>query len=169
MENQSVPFYNFRSCSYLTHWERVTHICVSKLTIIGSDNGLSPGRREVIIWTYDGTLLIGHLETNFSEILIEIHTFLFKNVVRKMVVILSRSQCVKHWWLMAHIYASMNRVFFGSATRLPSIRRQAITWNDTDLLSTESMGTNLNLSQYNALNIPSTKCLSFCSGADEFK
>ena len=27
----------------LTHWGRVTHICVSKLTIIGSDNGLSPG------------------------------------------------------------------------------------------------------------------------------
>ena len=26
----------------LTHWGRVTHICVSKLAIIGSDNGLSP-------------------------------------------------------------------------------------------------------------------------------
>ena len=25
------------------HWGRVTHICVNKLTIIGSDNGLSPG------------------------------------------------------------------------------------------------------------------------------
>ena len=24
----------------LIHWRRVTHICVSKLTIIGSDNGL---------------------------------------------------------------------------------------------------------------------------------
>ena len=35
----------------LTHWGRVTHICVSKLTIIGSDNGLSPGRRKAIIWT----------------------------------------------------------------------------------------------------------------------
>ena len=32
--------------SSLTHWGRVTHICVSKLTIIGSDNGLSPGRRR---------------------------------------------------------------------------------------------------------------------------
>ena len=28
----------------LTHWGRVTHICVIDLTIIGSDNGLSPGR-----------------------------------------------------------------------------------------------------------------------------
>ena len=33
----------------LTHGGRVTHICVSKLTIIGSDNGLSPGRRQAII------------------------------------------------------------------------------------------------------------------------
>ena len=43
----------------LTHWGRVTHICVSKLTIIGSDNGLSPGRRQAIIWTNAGILLIG--------------------------------------------------------------------------------------------------------------
>ena len=34
---------------YLTHCGRATHICVSKLTIIGSDNGLSPGRRQAII------------------------------------------------------------------------------------------------------------------------
>ena len=33
----------------LTHWGRVTHICVGKQTIIGSDNGLSPGRRQAII------------------------------------------------------------------------------------------------------------------------
>ena len=45
------------------------HICVSKQTIIGSDNGLSPGRRQAIIWTNAGILLIGTLGTNFSEIL----------------------------------------------------------------------------------------------------
>ena len=39
-------------------------------TIIGSDNGLSPGRHQAIIWTNDGILLIGTLGTNFSEILI---------------------------------------------------------------------------------------------------
>ena len=38
-----------RLVNYLTHWGQVTHICVSKLTIIGSDNGLSPGRRLAII------------------------------------------------------------------------------------------------------------------------
>ena len=46
---------------YLTHWGRVTHIWVGNLTIIGSDNGLSPGRRKAIIWTNDGILLIGPL------------------------------------------------------------------------------------------------------------
>ena len=35
--------------SYLTPWGRVTHIWVDNLTIIGSDNGLSPGRRQAII------------------------------------------------------------------------------------------------------------------------
>ena len=43
----------------LTHWGRVTHICVSNLTIIGSDTGLSPDRRQAIIWTNAGILLIG--------------------------------------------------------------------------------------------------------------
>ena len=55
----------------LTHWGRVTHICVGKLTNIGSDNGLSPGRRQAIIWTNSGILIIGPLETNFNEILIK--------------------------------------------------------------------------------------------------
>ena len=54
----------------LTHWGRVTHICVSKLTIIGSDNGLAPGRRQAIILTNAGIILIEPLGTNFSEILI---------------------------------------------------------------------------------------------------
>ena len=45
--------------SRLTHWGRVTHICVSKLSSIGSDNGLSPERRQAIIWTNAGILLIG--------------------------------------------------------------------------------------------------------------
>ena len=68
----------------LTHWGRVTHICISKLTIIGSDNGLSPDRRQAIIWTNAGLLLIGPLGTNFSEILIEILTFSIKKMHLKM-------------------------------------------------------------------------------------
>ena len=69
---------------FLTHWGRVTHICVSKLTNIDSDNGLSPGRRQTIIWTNVGILLIRPLVTNFSEFLIGIHTFLFKKMHLKM-------------------------------------------------------------------------------------
>ena len=68
----------------LTHWGRVTHICVSEITIIGSDNGLSPGRRQAIIWTDTGILLMGPLRTNFSEIFIEIHTFWLKQMRLKM-------------------------------------------------------------------------------------
>ena len=68
----------------LTHWGRVTHICVIKQTIIGSDNGLSPGRRQAIIWTNDGILLIGALGAKFNEILVGIHTFSFKEMHLKM-------------------------------------------------------------------------------------
>ena len=68
----------------LTHWGRVTHICVSKITIIVSDNGLSPGRRQAIIWTNGGILSIESLGTNFSEILIAFHTFPFQQIQLKM-------------------------------------------------------------------------------------
>ena len=69
---------------HLTHWGQVTHICVWKLSSIVSDNGFSPGRRQAIIWTNAGILLIGHIGTNFNEILIEIHTFSFKKMHFKM-------------------------------------------------------------------------------------
>ena len=68
----------------LTHWGRAMHICIGKLTIIGSANGLSPGRRQAIIWTIARILLIWPLGTNFSEILIGIQTFSFKEMHLKM-------------------------------------------------------------------------------------
>ena len=61
-----------------------THLCISKLTIIGSDNGLSPDRCQAIAWTNAGILFIGHFGTNFSEILTKIHTFLIKKVYLKI-------------------------------------------------------------------------------------
>ena len=70
--------------SSLTHCGQDTHICVGKSTIVASDNGLSPGRRQAIIWTNAGILLIGPLGTNFSEILIGIQTFSFKKMHLKM-------------------------------------------------------------------------------------
>ena len=62
----------------------MTHICISKLAIIRSDNGLSPDRRQAIISTDAGLLLIGPLGTNFSDILIEILTFSFKKRLRRL-------------------------------------------------------------------------------------
>ena len=75
----------------LTQWGWVTHLCVSKPTIIGSNNGSAPGRHQAIIWTNAGILLIWTLGTNFSEILSK----KVENFVCKMLAILSRSQCVK--------------------------------------------------------------------------
>ena len=73
-----------RALTHWGHWGRVTYICVAYLTIIGSDNGLSPGRCQAIIWTNAGILLISPFGTNFSEILIKIHTFSFKKMHLKM-------------------------------------------------------------------------------------
>ena len=68
----------------LTHWGRVTHICIGNLVIISSDYGLWPGRRQAIIWTNAGILLIGPLGTNFSEILIERLTISFEKMRLKV-------------------------------------------------------------------------------------
>ena len=75
---------------WLTHWGRVTHISISNLTIIGSDNGLSPGRCQAITWTNTDLLSIGPLWTNVSEIQIEIQNFSFMKMYLKM---LSRPFC----------------------------------------------------------------------------
>ena len=85
------------SATVLNHWGRVMHICFSKLTIIDLDNGLSPGRHQAIIWTNAGILLIQTSETNFSEILNEIHTFSFNKMHLKMLSV--------KWW---HFFISLN-------------------------------------------------------------
>ena len=75
----------------LIHWSQVTRICVSRLAIIGSINGLSPGRRQAIIWTSAGILLIAPLIRN-SHIFIQENAL--KNAVCEMAAILFRPQCV---------------------------------------------------------------------------
>ena len=68
---------------------------------IGSDNGLSPGRRQAIICTNAGILLIRNVATNFCEILIKRNSYIFikenafENIVCKIAAILSRPRCVK--------------------------------------------------------------------------
>ena len=83
----------------LTHWGWVTHICIGNLTIIGLDNGLSPGRRQAIIWTNAGILLIrqtrNKLQWNVDQNSnIFIHENAFESVLCEMASILSRPQCV---------------------------------------------------------------------------
>ena len=67
----------------LTHRGRVMHIPVGKLTTIGSDNGLSPERRQAIIWNLNRNLYIFIQENAFENVFCEITS------------ILSRPQCVK--------------------------------------------------------------------------
>ena len=95
---------HWRYCSLaLTHWGWVTHLCVSKLTSIASDNGLSPGRRHAIIWTNAGILLIRLLGTNFNEMLIEILKFSFMKMHLKVSSAKWRPFCLglnelSHWY-----------------------------------------------------------------------
>ena len=96
-------------CAYVcVHWGRVTYICVSDLTNIGSDNGLSPGRCQSIIRTNAGLLLIGPLGTNLSEIIIEILAFSF----RKMRLKVSSAKWRPFWLglnvIYRHIYYEMS-------------------------------------------------------------
>ena len=89
---------NFKSILKALNNKQLTEaecICVSELTIIGSDNGLSPGRHQAIIWTSAGVLSIWPLETNFNEILIEIHIFSFKKTEYLV-------------WKMAAIFLGLN-------------------------------------------------------------
>ena len=62
----------------------MTHVCVSKLTITGSDNGFSLGRLLAIIWTNAGNFLMGPLGTNFTKIFIAICTYSFKKMHLEM-------------------------------------------------------------------------------------
>ena len=80
----------------LTHWGWVTHICISNLTIIVSDYGLSLGWRKTIIQTNVGILLIWPLGTKFSEIWIAIHIFSFKKMHLNMPSAKCRPFCLGH-------------------------------------------------------------------------
>ena len=81
----------------LTHWGQVTHICTSKLTIIGSDSGLSPVRRQAITWSNADLLSIEPLWKNFSEIQMEIQNFSFMKMHWKMSSGKWRPFCFSPW------------------------------------------------------------------------
>ena len=91
--------YKQRTIHVLPHWGRVMHICAANLAIIASDNGLSPGRHQAIIWTNVGILLYytlrNKLQLNFNR---NSSTFIeenaFETAVREVASILSWPQCV---------------------------------------------------------------------------
>ena len=116
----------------LTHWGRVTHICVGNLTITGSDNGLSPHRRQAIIWTKARILLIRPLGTNFKEMLIEILTFSFMKMRLKVSSAKWRPFCLG---------LNVLRFFVGACLLGKSLSPagcQATTYTNADLLSIPS-------------------------------
>ena len=82
--------------SHVHSLRRSDDICLSKLTIIGSDNGLSPARRQAIIWTNAGILLTESIGTKFN--VVDSYIFIQENPVKdiawEMSAILSRPQCV---------------------------------------------------------------------------
>ena len=69
-------------------------VCVSNLTIIGSDNGLLPNRYQAIIWTCDGIFLIGPIGITWSSMKFYQNSCIFiqeipvENLVWKMAAIL---------------------------------------------------------------------------------
>ena len=155
----------------------MTYICVGKLTINGSDNGLSPGRRQAIIWTSAGILLIGPLGTNFSEILIAIQTFSFKKMHLKMLsekwrlFFLGLNE-LTHWGRVTHMcVGKLNNI--GSDNGLSPGRRQAIIWTNTGILLIGPLGTNfseilIEIQTFSLkkirLKMSSAKCCSFRLG-----
>ena len=124
----------------------MTHICVGDITIIGLDNGLSPGRRQASTWTNVGILIIGPLGTNFSEMLIEIHTFSFQKIPLKMSSGKWWPFCLSlnvltQWGRVTHI--CVNKVtIIGSDNGMSPGRCQAITWINVGILSIGLIGTN---------------------------
>ena len=109
----------------MTHWGRLTPICVGNLTIIGSDNGLSPGRRHAVIWTNGGISLIGPtIEKKFREIIFGIHAFSNKKMHLKMSSGKWRTSCLG---------LSVLRVFI-KCTQI-STGESACSWNILNIWS----------------------------------
>ena len=109
----------------------MTHICVSKLTTTGSDNGLSPDRRQAIIWTNAGILLIQTLGTNFGEILRDIYTFSFMKMYLKMSSVKWRSSCLGLNVLTKLRYYGIQGVGLNWFQSYLTKRAQYVQWNDT--------------------------------------
>ena len=100
--------------------------------IIGSDNSLSPGRRQAIIWINAGILLTGPLATNFNGILIKIYTLSFSEMHLLMSPAKWRPFCVG---LSALIYSYIHihwGCLSGTAAIVRLYRYREVTPNDIE-------------------------------------
>ena len=70
------------------HWGQVMHISISNITIIGSDNCLSPG------WHQCWIIVNSNHITNFSETISEIHRFSFEKIHSKISSVKGRPVCL---------------------------------------------------------------------------
>ena len=155
---------DIQSSLILTHRGRVTHKFVNKLAIIGSDNGLSPGRRQAIIWT-KAILFIRTAWTKLSKI----HKFQFKKMHLKM--------SFAKWWqfclglnVLKHRLFSTNKppIWLGGVIALhhPQLRRRIEYVNDAvvDLIQTSHSLTGLeNRNQLESIrNMWSASLTSWC-------
>ena len=120
-------------CGEFPSQRPVTWSC--KLTIIGANNGLSPRRRQAIIWTNDGLLLTGTLRTNFSEILNETHklTFSFKTMHLKMASAKWRPFSLGINVLMKHSVIAFVMIIFGLIWRSVTLTYRTI-WKSNSYL-----------------------------------
>ena len=91
---------------------RGKHYWLSKLTIIGSDNGLPPSHHLNQCWNIVNWILGNKLQWNFNQ---NLHIFIqenvFHNVVCEMAAILSKPQCV-NWIYVLMSRTKPNNLFF---------------------------------------------------------
>ena len=125
----------------LTHWGWVMHICVSKITNIGSDNGSSAGGHQAIIWANVGILLIWPSGTNVSEIFITVFISSFKKMLLKMSSVKWRPFClglIVRWHIWHHdnsqFECDFRTMWSFSYSVVNKVRWYFLIWNINDLL-----------------------------------
>ena len=128
IEGLMVVYYSFvyryfNNCSHIlnTIYKTLTNICVGKKkTHTGSDIGLSPIRRQTIIWTIADLLLIRLLRTSFNKICIKIRIFSFKKLRLKC-------HCIKNsilWDFAISIYIWWKLSCIDIVKNIPSFLHQ---------------------------------------------
>ena len=86
-------YHKIHCCLYFNSLRPIVTYCLSKLGYNWFRNGLSPIRRQAIIYTNFVLLFIGFLVTDYIEIKILLQENTFENIFCKLATNLSRPQC----------------------------------------------------------------------------